>query len=84
METFMLNINAVERTIVQEEALSCQVVGLDGARGFEARHEAWLMTLKPRSTIRYTLPDGTEHQLEVASGILHFGPEACSVLVALA
>ncbi len=83
MESFLLSIVAVERQVVQDQALSCQVTGMDGARCFEARHEPWLMTLKPGSNITYKLQDGTEHELEIASGILHFGPDSCSILVAL-
>lgn len=83
MEEFKLTISAADRVVVQGQAIWCRVVGTEGARGFEARHETWLMILKPASTIDYRLADGTEHHITVQSGILNFSDGGCMILVSL-
>ena len=83
MNTFALTISAFNKSIYNDQAVSCRIVTPSGALALEANHETFLAILKEHSTIRYKEPSGTERTCKIESDMLSFKNNICLVAVCL-
>jgi F0F1-type ATP synthase epsilon subunit len=81
MNTFALTILAYNAVLFQGEARSCRVSTSHGSLGLEARHEPLLAVLRDGSDVAVTDAQGKTHTIPVATGLLSFRQNACTITV---
>ncbi|MFH1063112.1 MAG: hypothetical protein V1747_09565 [Candidatus Omnitrophota bacterium] len=81
MNTFNLTISAYNTIIYKGSAVYCGIATLDGALGIEARHEPLLCALKENSLISYKDSHGAEKSIQIASGMLCFKNNECTIII---
>ena len=81
MHTFHTRIATLDKTLHEGEAVHCRVRTEIGSLGFKARHEPFLASLEPGSSVELRDVAGKTHTFPVHEGLLNFRDNRCLILL---